>query len=384
MRDGRYLTSQSSPAIAAREKIMMRITRTFAARLLLALIPFWLAGCGGSTDTGQVTFTSAAATTVVDGRAWSIIDLGTLGGSNSTALALNNRGQVVGSSSLSTDDDYTSHPFLYSGGQMTDLGTLGGYSGSATAINDLGQVVGYSNASNNGGDHPFLFSGGQMKDLGTLGGYSGSANAINNAGEIVGESDLRGGVVGHAFAYRFGRMIDLGTTGGDQNSMASAIADNGTAVGISYNRNDTHVFVYRNGRMIALGPLFGFKTRVAGINNAEQIAGYGATNHAFLYSHGQVTDLGVLSGDYASYSTGINNHGQVVGVSSHYGIDGLNVGRAFLYDQGRMTDLNTLPAVQTAGWELQYANAINDAGQIAGSGIINGRSHAFLLSPRLQ
>jgi probable HAF family extracellular repeat protein len=43
-----------------------------------------------------------------------------------------------------------------------------------------------------------------------------------------------------------------------------------------------------------------------------------------------------------------------------------------------MTDLNSLlPA--DSGWELSGAVAINDSGQIVGSGIINGQTHAYLL-----
>jgi probable HAF family extracellular repeat protein len=45
-----------------------------------------------------------------------------------------------------------------------------------------------------------------------------------------------------------------------------------------------------------------------------------------------------------------------------------------------MTDLNSLiPA--GSGWVLDGATAVNDAGQIAGYGTINGAAHAFLLTP---
>lgn len=45
-----------------------------------------------------------------------------------------------------------------------------------------------------------------------------------------------------------------------------------------------------------------------------------------------------------------------------------------------MYDL-TRQLVNGAGWQLCYAIAINDAGQIAGTGIVNGQEHAFLLTP---
>ncbi len=47
-----------------------------------------------------------------------------------------------------------------------------------------------------------------------------------------------------------------------------------------------------------------------------------------------------------------------------------------------MLDLNHLiPA--NSGWLLQFANAINDQGQIAGYGTLNGQTEAFLLTPQI-
>lgn len=74
-----------------------------------------------------------------------MIDLGTLGGSESGAGGINALGQVVGWSDLAGDDDY--HAFLYSGGAMVDLNSLidpnsGWTLFDATGINDRGQIVG--------------------------------------------------------------------------------------------------------------------------------------------------------------------------------------------------------------------------------------------------
>jgi len=51
------------------------------------------------------------------------IDLGTLGGRQSFAAAINNRGQIVGSSDTPTNQ---THGFLWEDGAMIDLGALGG------------------------------------------------------------------------------------------------------------------------------------------------------------------------------------------------------------------------------------------------------------------
>jgi probable HAF family extracellular repeat protein len=86
--------------------------------------------------------------------------------------------------------------------------------------------------------------------------------------------------------------------------------------------------------------------------------------------------LGALGGS-SSYGSAINNSGTVVGLST------IQNGsyHAFISTNGRrMQDLNNLIPAQT-GWVLQEGAAINDTGQIAGYGTLNGQLHAFLLTP---
>ncbi|WP_299453488.1 PEP-CTERM sorting domain-containing protein, partial [uncultured Pigmentiphaga sp.] len=69
--------------------------------------------------------------------------------------------------------------------------------------------------------------------------------------------------------------------------------------------------------------------------------------------------------------------GQVTGQSYTPG----NIAQhAFLWDGSSMLDLNDL-IPSGSGWILISAQGINDAGQITGYGILNGQSHAFLLTP---
>src|SRR5262249_7197547 len=50
------------------------------------------------------------------------------------------------------------------------------------------------------------------------------------------------------------------------------------------------------------------------------------------------------------------------------------------WDRGTMSNLNGLfPA--DSGWILSRASAINNAGQIVGTGVFAGQGHAFLLTP---
>ena len=70
-------------------------------------------------------------------------DLGSLGGQNSAAQAINTAGQIVGFSDLSTSN--VTHAALWlAPNEIQDLGTLGGNYAVAKGINDVGQVVGWS------------------------------------------------------------------------------------------------------------------------------------------------------------------------------------------------------------------------------------------------
>ncbi len=76
--------------------------------------------------------------------AYTLIDLGTLGGSTSTGTAINANGYAVGSSTTSGG---ATHAFEYNPNthSMTDLGTLAGQTSSvANDINDSNVIVGQS------------------------------------------------------------------------------------------------------------------------------------------------------------------------------------------------------------------------------------------------
>lgn len=127
-----------------------------------------------------------------------------------------------------------------------------------------------------------------------------------------------------------------------------------------------------------LGTLGGTVSKAYGINDSGQVVGYshitsGMPHHAFLYDGTIMQDLGTLGGTY-SYALGINNSGQVVGESKTTGDAAVHT---FLYDGGTMYDLSDL--FLGSGWTVNNGvQCINDAGQIAGYGLINGQTHAFL------
>jgi probable HAF family extracellular repeat protein len=121
-----------------------------------------------------------------------IKDLGTLGGPDSVALQVNERGQIAGQSYLNSIPNATTGVptidpfFIGEDGKMVDLGNLGGTVGWTSGLNNRGQVIGAMTLAGDGGWHPFLWSHGVLTDLGTLGADCGNATAINDAGDVVG------------------------------------------------------------------------------------------------------------------------------------------------------------------------------------------------------
>jgi len=74
-----------------------------------------------------------------------VVDLGTLTGGNfSQPFYMNSHGVVSGSSNL---PDNTQHAVLWFGQRITDLGTLGGPNSFAFAVNSAGRSVGEAETS---------------------------------------------------------------------------------------------------------------------------------------------------------------------------------------------------------------------------------------------
>jgi probable HAF family extracellular repeat protein len=158
---------------------------------------------------------------------YTLISLGTLGGTGSAGFGINVRAQAVGASTTAAG---AAHAYLWENGTITDLGTLGGSESVAFGINNGGQVVGASYTAGNAARHAFLWDKGRMTDLGTLGGSIAIAYAINNQGQVVGEALPGGAVANHAFLWENGKMTDLGTLGG-LSSAAVSINNLGQVVG---------------------------------------------------------------------------------------------------------------------------------------------------------
>jgi probable HAF family extracellular repeat protein len=284
-----------------------------------------------------------AAPAAADPAALHVVDLGTLAGACcSSAASINDRGDVVGSSTADANG-FTSHAFLWRKGRMTDLGTLGGNYSAATDINNRGDVVGDSELYPGGPRHAFLWRDGRMRDLGTLGGGTSFATAINNRGEVVG---LTG--EGRAFLWRDGTMTDLGTLNGSGYARARDINDRGQVVGGSTldGMNTLAVLWYRG----TVRTLADFPAEAMAVNDHGQVVGIRFGNPAFLWSQGRIVDITPPPGAMFIEALGINNRGQVVGHTDSV---------AFVWQDGHLTPL---PGLVRQG----RANHINNRGQIVG------------------
>lgn len=198
-------SAQTSQIVGNRGFVATGTTMTSLSVLPGALADA-IGGAVAINNAGQIVGFSPAPNGTFDRHAvlWSaslvIQDLGTLGGSNSSAVDINASGQVIGWSQIA--GDAATHSFLWSSGAgMQDLNTTIDPSiTSVVEINDAGQIIGTYVASN-GQSHAFLYTPGSgLRDLGTLGGATSAPTGLNGNGQVVGVSLTSGGA-SHAFLW---------------------------------------------------------------------------------------------------------------------------------------------------------------------------------------
>ena len=306
-------------------------------------------------------------------------DLGTFGGNSGAANWRNEHGDTVGYAlnDIPENPDFASvmngslpaatqcRAFLWKGSGLQDLGTLGGDDSSAVAINDGGDIYGSSYTNRVANDttglptvHPFLWKNGQIQDLGSLGGtlatpgsftYGASGfTVMNQSGDAIGTSTLPGDEFWHAFVWHAGKLHDLGTLGGNF-SEALAISDAGLIVGRSHFSPDSiyhHAVVWQNGAIRDLGVVDPCKNSTAAAINSAGDTVVGA--------------LGICSDNP----------------------DDLKNFSAFVWKKGQpMADLNDLVS-PPSDLQMWKAVGINDRGEIVADAFLpNGDPRAVLLVP---
>ncbi len=352
--------------------------------------------------------------------------LPSLGGANVRGSGITNGQWVTGSATLAGEQ--ARHAVLWLYGTAIDLGTLGGANSSIVwpVKNNVGLVAGISQTATPdplgerwscsaffGAPHAtgntcvgFAWRWGALRALPTLGGNNGFAAGANNREEIVGwaENAVRDATCVAPQVLQFRGVVwgpgehqirELAPLAGDSSSAATAINDQGQAVGISGlcdqavgRHTAKHAVLWEsNGRPIDLGNLGGssWNTPMA-INQRGDVVGFagepgddvGKILHAFLWTpRDGIKPLGALPGDVSSEAHGINERGQIVGTSC----DAAGVCRAFLWQNGVMSDLNALlDGGATA--TLTTAQDINDLGEITGRAVqAGGARAAFLARP---
>jgi probable HAF family extracellular repeat protein len=334
----------------------------------------WITANGlvaGESGNGEIDpLTGGPEQRAVLWKAGQIVDLGTFGGNESWANAVNNRGHVVGSAANVIPDPFNAPPFLYgwgtqmhaflwADGMKQDLGTLGGPDSLGMYVNEAGQVAGFSYTSYTPNpttgvppNHPFLWENGTMHDLGMIGGTQVfDLDGLNEHGQVIGQMTMADEVRTHPFFWDGKKLIDLGTFGGN-GANANWFNEKGEVVGHSQ-----------------------YAT------NCPE-SGEGPIDHAYLWRNGVMTDLGTVPGinplKGVSSAWGINSKTQVVGNSATCDY---SVFVAFLWENGSMVDLNTLVPPNSA-LHVELPVYISDRGEINGLGSLpNGDTHSFLLIP---
>jgi len=328
---------------------------------------------GVTTLVAAAALTSFATFAATPLPQYQVLDIGTLGGDSASAVDINDSGQVTGSAQTANG---SSHAFIYSAGEMLDLGLLkadrygAGYSNGAD-INNKGEVVGVSDTGD-GFSHAFRYVDGAIVDLGTLGGSYSSARSINEAGQIAGESSFTPGNSDyHGFLFASGAMTDLGSLG-DSYSTGDRINAAGAVAGIYQLEFQSHAYLYSHGVMTDLVP--GMLSYVSPtsvmVNAAGHVSGSFRTDatHSFLWRDGVALDLGNLGGGFSD-AAAVNDADQVVGDSTVASGES----HAYRWTAGDLKDLGTL------GGTSSNATAINASGSVTGQSLtVDFEYHPFV------
>ncbi|MGE3340220.1 MAG: hypothetical protein AB7N54_20675 [Alphaproteobacteria bacterium] len=300
-------------------------------------------------------------------------DLGTLGGLTN-AVAISDSGLVVGWSEIGPTPSPV-HAIVWSEASgLVDIGTLGGLESAATAVNEDGQVVGWSLRAN-GSHSAFIWTKADgMQDL-CAASQTCSATGINSEGQVTGILSL-GGFTDHGFFWSPSTgVVDVGTLGG-QSSQMFAISKEGRVTGWAHDAQGMRRVASwtLKGGMIDHGA-FGGSWSQGNHIKGDVIAGLSATpanlwRPVVAFGTGAIQDLGTLGGDSA-WASVANSSGQVAGTSwRKYNVDR----HAFRWEGGVMTDLGSLGGHSDA-------LAINEDGDVAGISVVDtGDERGFFWS----
>jgi len=321
---------------------------------------------------------------------YDVTDLGSLGGPDAQAYAINGNGQIAGYSVTSAPAS-KNHAFLSFDGTMTDIDDLDSPESIAYGINTAGSIVGYAYFGAQPSKRGFIWSSTSgVLSLNPLSALhpEGEALDVNDSGVVVGWSYGDDNI---PRAVRWptgatGSPVNLGLLPGGNTSEAVAINNAGDIVGYGDgNGFERHAILWHaNGTTEDLGTLAGgIMSAAYDINSNGHVAGFSDDQtgnwHPVIWTGNGIQKLGSLGGTDA-IARAINDNGAVVG----YARDSNGNPRAFAWSSLLgLIDLNDeIP--QGTGWVLEDAYDVNNNGLIVGIGKVAGSPdvHAFLPMPR--
>ncbi len=293
-------------------------------------------------------------------------------------MGINGLGQICGEARFSSGSA-GAYPFV-SESFGSSVGVIpppdGWAHGRADDINSRGQLAVTAIGVGGGSFLSYRYTPGVgYEEIGALSGDRSAPEAINEAGQVTGWNDSP------QRAYRFSDagLEDLGVPDGRDDSAGLAINDLGQVAGFANGSFGSRAFLYSDGSGFRdLGTFPGGRNYVArGVNNAGEVVGsmqLGGVTTPFLWSESTgIVPLPKLDSERYSQVWDINNMGWAVGVSQRSGGGEAGV----LWKDGELIDLEQLVG---GGVQLLDAVAINDAGQITGSAIVDGERLVYRLT----
>lgn len=215
------------------------------------------------------------------------------------------------------------------------------------------------------------------------GNREADVKAMNSAGHVVGP--FQDGSTAGSYFFD-GSLTRIGEVA--QEAGALAINSRDQVAGWFLHPDDgvwtSHAFLWERGVLRDLGTLAGSLTEATAINDSGIVAGWGMTNAisgttAVFRWDGQMHALGCPPGTVSCQAFAINARGDIVG-DAIVSVGGDRI--AFIWRDGAFHRLDDL-AQNASSWRFERALSINDAGQVVGTGLLNGAANrAYLLAPR--
>jgi uncharacterized membrane protein len=280
--------------------------------------------------------------------------------------AINDLGQVVG-----TTSNHRAALWAPSSGLRELPLPAGFYHSEAVAINNRGHVVGIAYDRAFGNRQSFIFADNVLI---LLTGNKARAYHIGESDEVAGESLLPGKTTTAPVLWAHGSIRALGgCCGGSTRS----INKNDEAIGDAYDEHGRYyAFLWtETSGLRRIGPPDRYSSAIA-INDLDHVV-IQAFSGVYLYSVESSIHL-ALTSKFPSHPQAINDCDVIVGSFGPFA----DADRAFVWDKSLgFQDLNTL-IPSDSGWKLKSATGINDRGEIVGKGEPKGEEDSgFLLIP---